>query len=182
MVRVVLTPFIADGILHGRPLAAFWLAMIAGFTDVIDGGLARRLGASSAAGAYFDPIADKVLLSTIYICLALRGVIPWWFVAIVFGRDVLILAAAGVALSFTTLRKFPPSVWGKLSTFFQILAAVVWMGRDAFPAAGAGLPGTGLAGLTLDSIGHLLIWISTAATAWSGVHYTWRGIQMLRTD
>jgi cardiolipin synthase len=179
LVRVVLTPFIADGILHGRPLAAFWLAMVAGFTDVIDGSLARRLGASSAAGAYLDPIADKVLLSTIYVCLALHGVIPWWFVAIVFGRDVLILAAAGIALAFTTLRKFPPSVWGKLSTFFQILAAVVWMGRDAFPATG--LPAAGLPGLTLDSIGHLLIWISTGATVWSGVHYSWRGIQMLRT-
>ena len=168
IVRLVLTPFIAGCILHGRPLAAFWLAVAAGLTDIVDGALARRLGAASAAGAYLDPIADKVLLSTIYICLAIHATFPWWFVAIVFGRDLLILAGAGIALAFTTVRKFPPSVWGKLSTFFQIVAAVVWMGRDAFPT------------LTLDNIGHLLIFISAAATVWSGLHYAWRGVQMLR--
>ncbi len=166
----MLTPFIADAIVRGRPLVAFWLAIAAGLTDILDGFLARHLGSSSTTGAYLDPIADKVLLSTIYICLAVRNTIPWWFVFIVFGRDLLILAASAFALAFTRLRKFPPSVWGKLSTFFQIVAAVVWMGRDAFPT------------LTLDNIGYLLIWISTVATIWSGVHYAWRGVQMLRTD
>jgi cardiolipin synthase len=165
----VLTPFIADGILHGRPLAAFWLAIAAGFTDIIDGFLARCFGSATTTGAYLDPIADKVLLSTIYMCLAIRATIPWWFVAIVFGRDFLILAASALALTFTTARKFPPSIWGKLSTFLQIVAAVVWMGRDAFPS------------LTLDSIGTALIWVSAAATVWSGVHYTWRGWRMLQT-
>jgi cardiolipin synthase len=167
--RVLLTPVIGFGIVRGRPLLAFWLAIAAGFTDVIDGAVARRFGSASTTGAYFDPIADKVLLSTVYICLALHGTIPWWFVAVVFGRDLLILGAAGFALAFTTLRKFPPSVWGKLSTFLQIVAAAVWMGRDAFPS------------LTLDSIGNLLIIISTALTVWSGLHYAWRGIQMMRT-
>ena len=168
--RIVLAPIIAADILHGRPLAAFWLAIAAGLTDILDGFLARHFGSSTTIGAYFDPIADKVLLSTVYICLALHGTIPWWFVAVVFGRDLLILGASAIALAFTTLRKFPPSVWGKLSTFFQIVAAVVWMGRDAFPT------------LTLDSIGRLLIWTSAAATIWSGIHYAWRGVQMLRTD
>jgi cardiolipin synthase len=168
--RILLAPVIAYALLHGRALEAFWLAIAAGLTDILDGFLARRLGSSTATGAYLDPLADKLLLSTIYICLALRATIPWWFVGIVFGRDILILGASAVALAFTRLRKFPPSVWGKLSTFFQIVAAVVWMGRDAFPA------------LTLDSIGHLLVWISAAVTVWSGLHYTWRGVQMLRTD
>jgi len=166
----VLTPVVGYAILDGRPLAAFWLAIAAGLTDILDGFLARHLGSSSSTGAYLDPIADKVLLSTIYVCLALHATIPWWFVAVVFGRDLLILAASGIALAFTRLRKFPPTVWGKLSTFLQIVAAVVWMGRDAFPT------------LTLDSIGHLLIWISAIATIWSGLHYAWRGTQMLRTN
>jgi cardiolipin synthase len=168
--RVGLAPFIARGILYGRPLEAFVLSIVAGFTDVIDGGLARHFGWSTAAGAYIDPIADKVLLSTIYICLALRGGVPWWFVAVIFGRDLLILAASGFAMAFTRLRKFSPTVWGKLSTFLQIVTAVVCMGRDAFPA------------LTLDNVLRALIWLATALTVWSGIHYGWRGIRMLRTD
>src|SRR5438067_4586400 len=100
--RLVFAPFIGNAILHGRPREAFVLLVIAGFTDVIDGGLARRFGWSTAAGAYLDPIADKVLLSTVYICLAFHGRVPWWFVAVIFGRDLLILASSGVALAFTS--------------------------------------------------------------------------------
>jgi cardiolipin synthase (CMP-forming) len=168
--RIALAPFVARAILQGQPLEAFVLSIVAGFTDVIDGGLARHFGWSTAAGAYIDPIADKVLLSTIYVCLAIHGAVPLWFVAVIFGRDLLILAASGFAMAFTRLRKFPPTVWGKLSTFLQIVTAVVCMGRDAFPT------------LTLDSISRDLIWLAAAMTVWSGIHYGWRGIRMLQTD
>jgi phosphatidylglycerophosphate synthase len=66
---------------------------------VIDGFLARRFQISTRAGAYFDPIADKILLSVIYVSLGLAGAMPWWMVAVVFGRDVLILAMAGLRLA-----------------------------------------------------------------------------------
>jgi cardiolipin synthase len=168
--RLVFTPFIADAILHGRALQAFVLLIIAGFTDVIDGALARHFGWSTTAGAYLDPVADKVLLSTVYICLALQGSVPWWFVAVIFGRDLLILASSGAALAFTRVRKFAPSIWGKISTFLQIVTAVVIMGRDAFPT------------LTLDNISRALIWLAAAATVWSGIHYGWRGVRMVRID
>jgi len=82
----------------------------------------------------------------------------------------LILSSSGAALAFTRVRKFAPSIWGKLSTFLQIVTAVVFMGRDAFPA------------LTLDNISRGLIWLATAATVWSGIHYGWRGLRMARTD
>ena len=80
-------------------------------------------------------------------------------VAVVFGRDVLILAMAAYGLLFTSLRKFPPSVWGKISTFFQISAALVVMG------ARAGIP----APVTLA------LWLMVAGTIVSGFHYAWRG-------
>jgi cardiolipin synthase len=167
--RLLFAPFIAGAILDDRAREAFVLLVIAGFTDVIDGGLARRFGWSSAAGAYLDPIADKVLLSTVYVCLALHGGVPWWFVAVIFGRDLLILASSGVALAFTRLRRFSPTIWGKISTFLQIVTAGFLMGRDAFPT------------LTLDSITHALIWLAAVATLLSGIHYGWRGVRMLRT-
>lgn len=154
----------AADILHGRYGRAIVLLFAAGFTDVIDGFLARRLQESTPAGAYFDPIADKILLSVIYISLGFAGAMPWWMVAVVFGRDLLILAMAGYGLLFTSLRKFPPSVWGKISTFFQLAAALVVMG------ARAGIPAPVTLALSLMIV----------ATVFSGLHYVWTGLRMLR--
>jgi len=164
LARLILAPIIALDILHGHYGRAIILLFAAGFTDVIDGYLARRLRESTPAGAYFDPIADKILLSVIYISLGLAGAMPWWMVALVFGRDVLILAMAAYGLLFTRLRKFPPSVWGKISTFFQIAAALVVMGARAGIAA----PVT----LALD--------LMVFGTIVSGAHYTWKAVVMLR--
>lgn len=164
LARLVLAPFIAADILHNQYGRAIILLFLAGFTDVIDGFLARRLRASTATGAYFDPIADKILLSVIYVSLGLAHAMPWWMVAIVFGRDLLILAMAGYGLLFTKYRKFPPSMWGKISTFFQIAAALVVMG------AHAGIPAPVTLALSLMVL----------LTIVSGVHYMWRGLVMLR--
>lgn len=164
LLRLVLAPFVAADILHGHYGRAIILLFIAGFTDVIDGFLARSLKSTTAVGAYFDPIADKIMLSVIYISLGVAGALRWWMVAVVFGRDILILAMAGYGLLFTSVRKFPPSVWGKISTFFQIAAALVVMG------AHAGI----LAPVTLA------LSLMVAATIFSGLHYMWRGVMALR--
>jgi phosphatidylglycerophosphate synthase len=81
----------------------------------------------------------------------------------VFGRDVLILAMAGYGLLFTAVRKFPPSVWGKISTFLQIGAALVVLG------ARAGIPAPVTLALSLMLAGTIV----------SGLHYIWRGTEML---
>jgi cardiolipin synthase len=164
LARLILAPFIAADILHNRYGRAIVVLFAAGFTDVMDGFLARRLQASTPAGAYFDPIADKILLSVIYISLGAAGAIPWWMVAVVFGRDVLILAMAAYVLLFTPLRRFPPSVWGKISTFFQIAAALVVMGVNA------GIPAPVTLALCLMLFGTIV----------SGLHYAWRGVVLLR--
>ena len=85
-------------------------------------------------------------------------------VAVVFGRDVLILAMAGYGLLFTKLRKFPPSVWGKVSTFFQIAAALVAMGGRA----GISTPVT------------LTLYLMVLGTIVSGLNYMWRAVVVLR--
>jgi cardiolipin synthase (CMP-forming) len=165
LLRLLLAPFVAADILEGYYRRAIALFLFAGLTDVIDGLLARKLDASTRTGAYLDPIADKILLSVIYVALALAKAIPWWMVAVVFGRDALILGMAAYGLMFTSIRRFPPSVWGKLSTFFQISAALMVMcSRAGYPA-----PVT------------LAIWLMLAATGWSGIHYAWRGITLLGT-
>jgi cardiolipin synthase len=164
LLRLLLAPFVAFAILNGFYRRAIVLFFVAGITDVIDGLLARKMGESTRVGAYLDPIADKILLSVIYVSLALVHDIPWWMVAVVFGRDVLILGMAVYGLLFTSIRKFPPSVWGKLSTFFQISAALMVM------CARAGIPAPV----------KLALWLMLIATVWSGLHYAWRGIALLR--
>jgi cardiolipin synthase (CMP-forming) len=164
LLRLVLAPFVAADILHGQWSRALILFFAAGLTDVIDGFLARRFGQPTRVGAYFDPIADKILLVAIYVALGAAQAIPRWMVALVFGRDLLILAMAAYGLLFTSVRKFPPSVWGKISTFFQIAAALVVMGDRA------GIPAPV----------RLALALMVAATAWSGIHYAWTGITVLR--
>ena len=157
-------PLVGRAILIGSWGQAIVLFAIAGVSDALDGYLARRLGASTAIGAYFDPIADKILLTVIYASLGLAKAVPWWIVGIVFGRDALILLMAAYALLFTNIRRFPPSIWGKISTLLQITAALAVM------AANYGVWPTEDVTLSLMVLG----------TLGSGFHYAWRGVVSLR--
>jgi len=168
LARLLLTPFIAMAILRRQYAGALVVLFVAGLTDWIDGYLARRLGAISRFGAYLDPIADKVLLSTIYLCLGLSGGLPWWLVILVFGRDVLILVLAAGFLLLTSVRKFSPSIWGKASTFAQIVTAVAVLMNLAGPAPWK------------QRMVEVLVWCVAAATAWSGLHYLSRAVRMTR--
>jgi cardiolipin synthase len=170
LARLLLAPVIVEAILNRRGVAALSIFAAAAATDVIDGYLARHFGAATASGAFLDPIADKLLLTGVYVALALAGSVPWWLVAVILGRDVLILVSSAVALLATRVRAFPPSRWGKASTFFQILTAVAFLGRDAF-----GWP-------LLATLSTVFIWPTLALTVWSGMHYGWRGLRLLRTD
>lgn len=168
LLRLVLVPFVIQAVLQGRHFAALALFAAAAFTDLLDGAAARHFAAATQAGAYLDPIADKCLLSGVFLALAGASILPWWFVAIIFGRDLYILIAVGVIMLFTPVRRFPPSVWGKLSTFVQIVTAVTWMTRNVLSIG------------VLDIFATAMLWPCVGFTIWSGVHYTWRGIQVAR--
>ena len=168
LIRLLLAPAAILAILAHAPARALEVFFVAAVTDGIDGWLARRFAWSSAAGAYLDPIADKVLLSGIYLALVAVHSLPWWFVGLIFGRDLFILGACVIALLFTHLRQFPPSVWGKLSTLFQIGMAVTVLARDATTS------------VVLGTLTEALIWPTAAITLWSGIHYAWRGLRLVR--
>jgi cardiolipin synthase (CMP-forming) len=168
LLRLVLVPFVIGAILggdHGRALLLFACAAV---TDLLDGAAARHLGLTTQAGAYLDPVADKCLLSGVFLALAVAGLVPRWFVVIVFGRDLYILFAVGFLLWLTSLRSFPPSVWGKVSTFVQVVTAVLWMARDWLSTP------------VLNALSSAMLWPCAAFTVWSGLHYTWRGVQLAR--
>jgi cardiolipin synthase (CMP-forming) len=166
--RLVLVPFIVQAVLTGRHELALALFAIAAATDVLDGAIARHLRLSTQIGAYFDPIADKFLLSGVFLALAAARIVPWWLTAIVIGRDLYILLGALTLKLTIGAKDFPPSIWGKASTFVQISTVGIWIGRDAFP------------GPAIDAAAAAVIWPCAAATVWSGVHYTWRGWQFVR--
>jgi len=166
--RLLLAPWVVLAILSGRPTQAFVLFAVAAWTDVLDGAAARRFASATQAGAYLDPIADKCLLSGTFLALAAVHKAPWWAVAIILGRDLYILLAAALLVQFTPIRKFPPSRWGKLSTFAQIATVAVWMGRDLFQLQ------------VLDSLSSVMLLACIALAFWSGFHYTWRAWRELR--
>jgi cardiolipin synthase len=164
LLRLVLTVPAALAVLSRDWKLALALAVFAGLTDTADGWVARRWNQITRAGAWLDPIADKTLLATLYICLGLTGAVPMWLVWLVFGRDLLILAMASFALAFTTFRDFPPSFWGKLSTVLQVATVAVAMGTRVWPGVG------------IEAVLAGLIWGTAAGTIVSGLHYFASGV------
>ena len=158
--RVVLTPLIVYLILQGQCAAALPITVFAGLTDAADGYLARRFGVAGRLGAWLDPIADKTLLTALYVTFGIAGLVPQWLVWLVVGRDVMILTMAALGLFVAAIRDFPPTIWGKLSTVLQIGGTLVFLSGCAGWAGSAALT-------------PAAIWLVGVATAWSGLHYTY---------
>jgi cardiolipin synthase len=166
--RLILVPYIIGAILDGHHTRALVLFFVAALTDALDGAAARALRLTSQTGAYLDPIADKCLLSGIFLALGASGTVPWWFVGVVLVRDLYILVAVLAVMALTKVRKFPPSRWGKISTFVQIATAVTFLVGNIRPAP------------VIQGISTVMLWLCVIFTGWSGIDYTLRGLKTLR--
>jgi cardiolipin synthase len=122
LLRMTFLPFIVIKLVDGRYGVALILFVLAGMSDGLDGVLARALKQQTVLGQYLDPIADKMLLSTVFLVLSILHKIPWKFTVVVFSRDISILAASTVLFAIAGLRDFRPSVFGKANTFAQVAA------------------------------------------------------------
>jgi cardiolipin synthase len=141
---MIFVPFIVIHLVSGRYLWALVVFVIAGFSDGLDGLLARMLHQQTVLGQYLDPIADKLLLSTMFLVLSILHKIPWKYTVLVFSRDISILAASAVLFAIAGLRNFSPSIFGKANTFSQICAVffvllfevrplrAIWIARTVF--------------------------------------------------
>ncbi|HVB08338.1 MAG TPA: CDP-alcohol phosphatidyltransferase family protein [Candidatus Acidoferrales bacterium] len=158
--RLGFLPFFIISIRYDRYDWALALLIAAGLSDGLDGLLARKMNQKTQLGSFLDPIADKLLLSSSYFMLALRGKIAWWLTILVLGRDVLILTACAVILLAVGRMAFPPSIFGKLNTTFQILLVLV-----VILLALVENPALRIARL-------LLIYLVAAFTIISGFHYS----------
>jgi cardiolipin synthase (CMP-forming) len=160
LLRLGFLPFFLILISYEHYRWALLLLVIAGFSDGIDGLLARQLNQKSALGAYLDPIADKLLLSSSFVILAFKSKIAWWLTIMVLSRDILLLTVAAVILLISGYRPFPPSILGKCTTAAQILLVFVVVLGAAYPHEYFVL---------LDGI---LIYTVAALTTVSGFHYS----------
>lgn len=132
LLRMVFVPFIIIHVVAGHYTWALGLFILAGFSDGFDGLLARKLKQQTLLGQYLDPIADKLLLSTMFLVLSIVRKIPWKFTVLVFSRDIGILAVSALLFTIVGLRDFRPSIFGKANTFAQVAAVffVLWLQID----------------------------------------------------
>jgi cardiolipin synthase len=122
LLRMMFVPFIVIKLVEGHYQLALVLFVLAGLSDGLDGLLARILKQQTVLGQYLDPIADKLLLSTMFLVLSILHKIPWKFTVLVFSRDISILFASAVLYAIAGLRDFRPSIFGKANTFAQVAA------------------------------------------------------------
>ena len=135
LLRLFIIPFLVIEILDGNFRVAFALFLLAGISDGLDGLLARWLTQRTTLGLYLDPIADKLLLSTLFLVLTHVGLMPRYVTVLVFSRDLGILLIATLLFATGTLRDFRPSLFGKLNTLFQILGLTAVLCERIFPSA-----------------------------------------------
>jgi len=124
LLRMIFLPFIVINLVKHDFKWALALFILAGLSDALDGLLARRLHQQTLLGQYLDPIADKMLLSSLFLVLSIeyRSVVPWRYTVVVFSRDISILLVSGVLYMIAGLRDFRPSIFGKANTFAQVAA------------------------------------------------------------
>jgi cardiolipin synthase len=125
--RLCLVPFLLLAVLEHRFELAFWLFVVAGASDALDGLLARWLKQSTTLGMYLDPVADKLLLSSLFLTLHHVGLVSRRVTLMVFARDFGILIVGAILFAAAGMRNFKPSIFGKANTLAQIIAVVTVM-------------------------------------------------------
>ncbi|WP_029007431.1 CDP-alcohol phosphatidyltransferase family protein [Azospirillum halopraeferens] len=165
--RLLAVPLAVYFILSGELGWAFWVFVVAGISDAVDGAIARMFRARTMLGAYLDPLADKVLLVSVYVALSHVGELPLWLVIMVVFRDAMIVG--GVLLLYTLKESLAMQPLGisKINTAVQIaLAAAV------LAPPGLGLPDPVFWGV--DAV-RVLVWVCAGTTVLSGLAYVLRG-------
>jgi len=159
ILRLAFIPFFAILVVAQRYRGALAVLTAAALTDVVDGTVARLLKQETPLGVALDPIADKVLMTTAYLTLAFRDVLPWWLTILVVGRDAGIIITALLISLVAGYRPFRPTILGKASTAAQVVTVFAAVGSQArVPFVRAGLV-------------HVCVYVAAALTIASGIHY-----------
>ncbi|PYQ66849.1 MAG: hypothetical protein DMF53_02795 [Acidobacteria bacterium] len=163
--RMGLIPLFVILVMNGDLRKALLVFVVAGVTDALDGFIARFWHQQSPLGAYLDPMADKLLLTTAYVMLSIPSLnhgtlIPAWITILVIARDVLIVAVALVLYLAAGIRKFPPSVLSKVNTILQVAAVALVLVAGSFPDL-----------RSIELAAETTLYLVAGLTVASGLHY-----------
>jgi len=166
LLRILLTPLFVIFLLKHLYFFALIVFTLAGISDGLDGFIARYLNQRTTLGAYLDPIADKLLLTAAYASLAILNIIPPWLTVIVISRDVLI-AIGMFIFAMTNIRvEIKPSIVSKCTTAAQLLTVFLTLLQTEIQG--------------VSSITHSLYWLTAVLTIMSGLHYVYKGLNILQ--
>ncbi len=165
LIRVLLIPVFVILIINKSFLSALITFGIAGLTDGLDGLIARITHQRTEIGSYLDPIADKLLLSSAFVTLAIIEILPSWLSVIVITRDVIILIGFIVLVLLNHKPKIQPSIASKITTDFQIATVLVTLLKDYYPI--------------FNDLSTFIIYGTIFFTILSGFHYIYIGTKLL---
>lgn len=171
LLRLFFIPFIIIAIVDHRAGLALSLFIVAGVTDALDGLLARLLHQRTKLGEYLDPIADKLLLSSLFLVFSLTHRVAWRITVLVFSRDILILVIGAVLYMTNTVRDMRPSLLGKLATVVQVVALGLVLLADVTPDAD-----------WILAVKRFALRATVVLTVLSGMHYMLVIAQRLRSQ
>ena len=163
--RMGLIPLFVILMMNGDLRKALLVFVVAGVTDALDGFIARFWHQQSPLGAYLDPMADKLLLTTAYVMLSIPSlnhgtVIPAWITILVIARDVLMVSVALVLFLAVGVKRFPPSVLSKVNTILQVAAVVLVLVAGSFPDL-----------RSIELAADTTLYLVAGLTLASGLHY-----------
>lgn len=168
--RIIMVPVFVVAFINNKHDAALFLFIIAGVSDALDGFLARVLKQRSQLGAMLDPVADKLLLISAYMCLGLGGLVSIWLAVLVISRDMMLIG--GMALlhfwGVNIRDRIRPTWISKFNTSAQIVLVVAVLASY--------LPGQAWQGWPWQELIQVLVPVVAAATTLSGAHYIYVGL------
>ncbi len=164
LARILLIPILIILLINGAFFWALLIFSVAALTDAADGMLARLMQQRTLIGSYLDPIADKLLSGSSFICLAILGLVPGWLAVLVISRDIIILGGLLILFILGRLPKIQPTLASKLTTFFQLLTIVIVLFFQIVPFG--------------SLLIKVLIWTTGAFTILSGLQYVKKGIEI----
>jgi cardiolipin synthase (CMP-forming) len=168
VLRILLIPFFIGFLTYGRYEGALWTLLIAGATDILDGVIARLANQRTKLGAYLDPLADKLLLTSAFVTLSILHLVPGWVAIVIVSRDLIIVAGTLLLHVTETPIEVVPTILGKSTTLVQLsylVVALVLVYRH-------------------QDVGQLklLLALMLTLTIVSGLQYVYRGIRAYHPD
>ncbi|MBN1624730.1 MAG: CDP-diacylglycerol--glycerol-3-phosphate 3-phosphatidyltransferase [Clostridia bacterium] len=146
------------------PYIAIFLFIAAGITDIIDGNLARKRNEVTNLGKFLDPIADKLLVISALLVLVVKFDLSVWIVLVIIARELMVMGIRTIAAGEGKI--VAASIWGKVKTVMQIIAAVAWMLNDI---------------IDMWYLDDALMFVALVLTIYSGIDYLVKNIAFIKS-